>query len=53
MFGLPWKMQKKQILLKLVGNLCILKLFNFCREKKIKQNEFEETYKNNLLTLIN
>ena len=35
----------------MVINLFILKLFNFCIMKEIKRNEFEDTYKNNLLIL--
>ena len=36
----------------IIKNLYILKLFKFYMIKKTKCNEFEKTYKNNLLILI-
>ena len=46
MFGFTTKSRKRnQIELKLVGNLCILKLLNSYITKENNLNEFEETYK--------
>ena len=52
MIGFTMKnMEKKQIWLKLLTNLCIFKLFNFYVKKLKYVNEFDIPYKNNLLIL--
>ena len=52
MFGFTMENTKKnQIYLKLVRNVCILKLFNLYIIKENEWKEFEKAYKNNLLTL--
>ena len=50
MFCLVMKNIKKSNIIKINKNLCILKLFNLDIIKKNKWNEFEEAFKNNLLT---